>query len=358
MNLVDTTNGNGIIRTLIVDDAPLMRRAIEQILRGQDNIEIVGTATNGRECLEKIPSLKPDVITLDIDMPVMNGITTVKNIMVRHQVPIVIISSLVQDGYFAFESLRLGVVDFVPKPSRVEGIGWGDEEALVKMRVKVASGMRVHRMRRVRGTRRVERPIRLNGGHCPVVVIGTNLAGPNTIMHIVTQLPPNFPAAIVAIQEIHPRVLVPFCSYFNNISPLEVVPINGPTPLIPGRIHIGSTCSGVTIEHQSGASVPAAVKSTEHSRNPIDALFQSAAHHLGKNACGVLLTGIGTDGAQGMRDIRRYRGLTLAQAQECCVYPNLVEHAIERNVVDLVMSNTGIAERLKVWALRSAETAR
>lgn len=357
MNLVDKTNGNGVIRTLIVDDAPLMRRAIQQILKNQDNIEIVGTATNGRECLEKIPSLNPDVITLDIDMPVMNGITTIKNIMVRHQIPIVIISSLVQDGYFAFESLRLGVVDFVPKPSRVEGISWADEEALVRMRVKVASGMRVHRMRRVRRIRRVERPIRFDGGHSPVVVIGTNLAGPNTIMHIVTQLPPDFPAAIVAVQEIHPRVLIPFCSYFNNISPLEVVPINGPTPLIPGRIHIGSTCSGVTIENPGGASVPMAVKSTEHSRNPIDRLFQSAAHHLRKNACGILLTGIGTDGAHGMSDIRRHKGLTLAQTQDCCVYPNLVENAIEHDVVDLVMSNAGIAERLKVWAMRSAEAA-
>jgi two-component system chemotaxis response regulator CheB len=357
MNPVAKKNGNGLIRTLVVDDAPLMRRAIQQILRNQDNIEIVGTATNGRECLDKIPSLNPDVITLDIDMPVMNGITTIKNIMVRHQIPIVIISSLVQDGYFAFESLRLGVVDFVPKPSRVGGESWADEEALVRMRVKVASGMQVHRMRRVRRTRRVQRPAPLGGANCPVVVIGTNLAGPNTIMHIVTQLPVDFPAAVVAVQEIHPRVLVPFCAYFNNISPLDVVPINGPTPLSPGRIFIGSTCSGVAIENSGAVSAPLAVRSTQPSENPIDRLFESAAHHLKENVCGILLTGIGTDGARGMSDIRSHGGLTIAQLQDCCVYPNLVENAIEQDVVDLVMSNAGIADRLKVWAVRSALAA-
>lgn len=344
------TSKNGKIKTLIVDDAPLMRRAIQHILKKQDNIEIVGTATNGRECLEKIPLVKPDVVTLDIDMPVMNGITTVKNIMVRHQIPIVIISSLVQDGYFAFESLRLGVVDFIPKPSRVGGDNWAEEESLVRMRVKVASGMQVNRMRRVRRQKKPKKPsLSSSWSTPPVVVMGTNLAGPNTIMHIVTQLPLDFPGTVVAIQEIHPRILVPFCEYFNEISPLEVVPIQGPCRLNPGRIYVGSTASGIHIHHSKGNPSTLSVKTGEATRSPIDTLFQSAAHHGGKNVCGILLTGIGTDGANGLNAIRSQGGLTIAQLQDCCVYPNLVEHAIEQNVVDLVMSNAGIANRLQSW---------
>ena len=150
MNLTQCGNGHSPVRTLIVDDAPLMRKAIQQILNKHHEIEVVGTAANGRECLDKIQDLKPDVVTLDIDMPVMNGITAVKNIMVRHQIPIVIISSLVQDGYFAFEALRLGVMDFVPKPSRTSGDNWEEEEDIVRTRVRAASGMQVNRMRRVR----------------------------------------------------------------------------------------------------------------------------------------------------------------------------------------------------------------
>lgn len=340
---------NGSIRTLVVDDAPLMRRAIQHILKKQDSIEIVGTAANGRECLEKIPLLKPDVVTLDIDMPVMNGITTIKNIMVRHQIPIVIISSLVQDGYFAFESLRLGVVDFVPKPSRAGGDNWAEEEALVRARVKVASGMQVNRMRRVRRQKKSKKPCTASTAAAPIVVMGTNLAGPNTIMHIVTQLPLDFRGTVVAIQEIHPRILVPFCDYFNEISPLEVVPIKGSCRLNPGKIYVGSTCSGIQIDQSGGPSTSLVVRTGGPPKYPIDILFKSAAHHGGQGVCGILLTGIGTDGAEGMNDIRKNGGLTIAQLQDCCVYPNLVEHAIERNVVDVVMSNPGIASRLESW---------
>src|SRR5512139_1696456 len=158
MNEATEANGPPLVKTLVVDDAPMMRKVIQQILAKDEQINVVGTATNGQECLERILELRPDVVTLDIDMPVMNGLTAIKNIMVRYQIPIVIISSLIQDGYFAFEALRLGVVDFVPKPSRVGGESWADEEALVRTRVKVASGMQVHRMRRVRRTRKVQRP--------------------------------------------------------------------------------------------------------------------------------------------------------------------------------------------------------
>jgi len=340
---------NGSIRTLVVDDAPLMRRAIQHILKKQDNIEIVGTAANGRECLEKIPLLKPDVVTLDIDMPVMNGITTIKNIMVRYQIPIVIISSLVQDGYFAFESLRLGVVDFVPKPSRVGGDNWAEEETLVRMRVKGASGMQVNRMRRVRRQKKSKKPCTASAANPPIVAMGTNLAGPNTIMHIVTQLPLDFTGTVVAIQEIHPRILVPFCDYFNEISPLEVVPIKGSCRLCRGKIYVGSTCSGIQIDQSGGRSNALVVRTGEAVKSPIDSLFKSAAHFGGQNVCGILLTGIGTDGAEGMNDIRRNGGLTIAQLQDCCVYPNLVEHAIEQDVVDVVMSNAGIASRLESW---------
>lgn len=355
MNPARRANCSGTIRTLIVDDAPLMRRAIQQILKNQDGIEVVGTAANGRECLEKIPILNPDVVTLDIDMPVMNGITTIKNIMVHHQIPIVIISSLVQDGYFAFESLRLGVMDFIPKPSRVGGENWAEEETLVRKRVRVASSMQVHRMRRVRRRKKAKKPQDMKGAKLPVVVMGTNLAGPNTIMHIVTQLPLDFPAAVVAIQEIHPRILVPFCSYFNEISPLEVVPINGPTPLSPGKLYVGSTCSGIQIESAGDdTSTALTMRAPEPSATPIDDLFRSAVRHFGENVCGILLTGIGSDGAQGMSEIRSEGGLTIAQLQDCCVYPNLVENAIERNAVDAVMSTAGIADRLGSWVREMA----
>lgn len=338
------------IRTLIVDDAPLMRKAIQGILSENGLIEIVGTASNGQECLNKIDEYKPDVITLDIDMPVMNGISTVKNIMVRHQIPIIIISSLVQDGYFAFEALRLGVVDFVPKPSKIGDMNWLYEEELVRQRVLTAACMQVHRMRRVRLIRKPQggRPA---SGKKPksAVVIGTNLAGPNTIMHLVTQLPADYDGVIIALQEIHPKILVPFCSHFNGISPLEVVPIVSARPLLPGKVYIGSTFTGYSVEKRGKGSGTLEVRPTENAMFPIDQLFGSAADHFPKRICGVLLTGIGTDGAEGMHAIKKKGGLTIAQEQSCCPYPSLVENLLAKEIVDAVLSTKGIASRLKSW---------
>lgn len=351
MNLDSEHTRTSPVRTLIVDDAPLMRRIIQEILSANGgDIQVVGTAVHGQDCLDKIPRLRPEVVTLDIDMPVMNGITAIKNIMVRYQIPIVIISSLVQDGYFAFEALRLGVMDFLPKPSKVASSDWASEEDLIRMRVKAASGMQVHRMRRVRRHRKI------GGLHdspevppSAVVVMGTTLAGPNTIMHIVTQLGPEFPGAIIALQEIHPRILVPFCSYFNEISPLEVVPVTDSNPLCAGRVYIGSTFRGLRIGASIESSDEIMVYVPQLPDSPIDQLFESAASRFKQNACGVLLTGVGVDGAEGMRAIKDAGGLTIAQDQDCCVYPNLVENAVLHNVVDLLMSNKGIADRLEVW---------
>ena len=338
----------------MVDDAPLMRKVIRQILDVQGAIEVVGTAVNGSECLEMIPELKPDVITLDIDMPVMNGITAIKNIMVRHQIPIVIISSLVQDGYFAFEALRLGVMDFVPKPSKVAAENWEAEEELIRMRVRVASGMQVHRMRRVRRLGRPNAARARNEGPLPaLVVMGTTLAGPNTIMHIATQLESDFPGAVIAVQEIHPRILGPFCASFNEISPLEVVPVTENCPLCAGRIYMGSLSTGLKIRPASNGSGEWVLEVNKPGEQPIDELFKSAALHFGERSCSVLLTGIGTDGASGMRRVKDEGGLTIAQAQECSVYPNLVENAVQQGVVDLLVSNHEIAQSLNSWVFGS-----
>ena len=350
-------NTSAPIRTLVVDDAPLMRKAIQNILGKDDRIEIVATASNGKECLNRIVEYKPDVITLDIDMPVMNGITAVKNIMVCHQIPIVIISSLVQDGYFAFEALRLGVVDFVPKPTKIGISSWVHEEDLVRQRVLTASGMQVRRMRRVRFTRK---PHQSHSRHeirsRAAVVIGTTLAGPNTIMHLVTGLPVDFDGIIIGLQEIHPRILAPFCSYFNEISPLEVVPITSACRLQPGKVYIGSTFNGLSIDEADDGSGGLDVCATDNMTNPIDQLFESAAKNFGNRTCGILLTGLGMDGAEGMLAIKKQGGLTLGQEQSSCPYPNLVENAIQRDAVDAVLSTRGIATRLKSWIINGGRS--
>jgi two-component system chemotaxis response regulator CheB len=340
------------VKALIVDDTPLMRKAIRKILDKDGEIEVIGMAANGRDCLEQIPALRPDVITLDIDMPVMNGITALKNIMVRHQLPIVMISSLVGDGYFAFEALRLGVVDFLPKPSNFGAQSCETDEEMIRARVRLASQMRVHHVRRVRYRRKM-RASAYQASADPLpkaVVIGTNLAGPNTIMHILGQMTPDFPGAIIAIQEIHPRILAPFCSRFDQVSPLPVIPVTDSSLIRPGAIFMASSSSGVRVVSRPTRDGEELVVETSQSDDPpIDQLFSTAARHFGPNVCGVLLTGVGTDGAEGLQEIRNKGGLTLGQKLDCCVYPNLVENAVRKGAVDAVLSPRELAERLQAW---------
>jgi two-component system chemotaxis response regulator CheB len=329
-----------------------MRKTVQRVLGDSDRIEVVGTASNGLECLGKIDALRPDVITLDIDMPVMNGISAVKNIMVRHQIPIVIISSLVQDGYFAFEALRLGVMDFVPKPSKVGGMDFACEEDLIRQRVLIAATMQINRVRRVRSRLRPA-PGVTSPAKRGVAVIGTTLAGPNNVMHIVSALPADFGGVIIAIQEIHPRILAPFCSCFNQISPVEVVPVASATPLLPGKVYIGSTFSALSIERSDFGRGGLEIRATRNGQFPIDRLFASAARHFGEHTCGVLLTGTGTDGTEGLRTIKAAGGFTIAQETGCCPFPYLVENAIRGEIVDAVLSTEKIAHLLSEWPMNS-----
>ncbi|MFP5213025.1 MAG: chemotaxis protein CheB [Acidobacteriota bacterium] len=351
-----TATDSNIVRVLIVDDAPLMRKAISRILSEREDIEVVGMAANGMECLQMIEELAPDVVTLDIDMPVMNGITTVKNIMVRHHIPTVIVSSMVQDGYFAFEALRLGVMDFLPKPSKTMGGDWASEEEILCRRVRLAASMQINRMRRVRrkafSPTHSDSALPAHGGPSApssLVLMGTTLAGPNSIMHVVTQLSSGITGSVVALQEIHPRILPPFCEHFNRMSPLEVVPVTESCALAPGKVYMCSTFSDVAIvpsEEKPGEFMLSVNEATHH---PIDLLFQSAAHSFGDRACGVILTGIGRDGSEGLRAIREAGGLTVAQKQECCVYPNIVENAIQADVVEMVLPLGEIPRHLRSW---------
>lgn len=338
------------VRTLVVDDAPLMRKVIPQILSKHPDIEVVGTAANGKECLSRIRELRPDVVTLDIDMPVMNGITTIKNIMVRYQIPIVIVSSLIQDGFFAFEALRLGVVDFVPKPSGVSDSDLGLEEELIRQRVQAASCMQVQCVRRVRRKKKRGVVTSLDTSAPPaVVVIGTNLAGPNTIMHILSRLNEDFAGAIICLQEIHPRILAPFCSCFSQITELDVLPVTEACTLRSGVVYMASTASGVAVRASTERSHELFLTTTEPTGSPIDQLFESAAHHFKQNTCGVLLSGLGKSGADGMGKIRELGGFTIAKSQEGCAYPGLVVNAIEKGVVDVVLGEKEIPGKMVSW---------
>lgn len=338
------------IKVLVVDDTAFMRKEITRILEADPDISVVGAARNGLEALDEIRRTDPDVVTLDIDMPVMDGLTAMRHIMVESPRPVVALSSLFGDGAVTFEALRLGIVDFVPKPSGAISTNIGTARRQLIDRIKIACSMNLLNVRRVRlrkhrtGVQEIERLY----GFQPLeymVVIGTTLTGPNTIIRLLSTLSPTLPAAIVVHQEISSRVIDAFAAEFNRHVPWRVEAAGEGRLVEQGVCYIGSTEDALGLElNEAGAvrlhagpNVPA----------PLDGLFSSASEIFGRNTIGLLLTGIGSDGARGFARIKANSGTTIVQDRQCCVFPNLTDNAIQKGVADLILDERQLPHALE-----------
>jgi len=327
------------IKAIVVDDAAFMRHAITNILETDPMIQVIGTAKNGMEGLEKIKQLHPDVVTLDIDMPVMDGLTSIRHIMIESPVPVVVLSSLFSDGAITFEALRLGVIDFVPKPSGAISINIDQAKHLIIDRTKMATSMNIDNIRRVRLPQwnvREQLAARYQFIELDyLVTIGTNLTGPNTIIRFLTKLSPTIPAAIVVVKEISPKIISAFVKRFDEKVPWKIKVAEEGGVLEQGVCYICSNEQSLTFQRNRQREI--CLKLADPVADPLNVLFSSAARMFRQNTIGLLLTGTGRDGADGFVNIKAESGVTVAQDAKCCVYPNLTENALERGVVDVVV---------------------
>lgn len=336
------------IKVLIVDDASFMVKALRDILEQDAEIEVVGSARNGRDALEKIKALQPDVVTLDVDMPVMDGIKAIRHIMIESPVPIVMLSSLFFHGDITFEALRLGVVDFLPKPSGAISTDIHSQGKQIIDRVKIAAAENIKNVRRVK-LRKVDARERLAERYAyqtleGILTLGTTLGGPNTIIRIMSELAPDFPAAAVVVQEIEPKVLPNFVKQFNEYTQWRVEAAQENVALEPGVCYVCSYKEPLIVGvNENGEPC---LKKGSGGEKPLDALFSSAAGIFDQHTVGVLLTGVGNDGQEGFSKIKRKHGTTIAQNTETCVYPNLAQCAIEHGVVDFVVSDVNLSEKI------------
>ena len=337
------------IKVLIVDDATFMVKAIREILESDADIEVVGTAKNGLECLQKIKQLLPDVITLDVDMPVLDGIKTVRHIMIESPVPVVMLSSLSEHGDITFEAIRLGVVDFLPKPSGAISHDIHDVKQQIIDRVKIAASVTLKNIHRVK----------LNGKNDQdslydrygyqemnyIITIGTTLGGPNTVINLMSKLSPALPATMVVVQEIAPKIVPEFARRFADQTSWRVEAAESGKVLEQGVCYICSNETPLMVARNAENVVFLA----EHNGNeqPLNALFESAANVFGNNTIGVLLTGIGDDGADGFMEIKNNSGVTIAQSTDTCVFPNLTQCAIESGNVDYIVNGNLLAQKIE-----------
>ena len=327
------------IKVLVVDDSYFMRRVICEILELDPQLNVVGTSSNGIDCLEKINVLQPDVVTLDIDMPGMSGMSVIRHIMIKHPIPIVVFSSLFCYGDVTFDALQLGVVDFVPKPS---GMVFEDKKQLNNMiidRVKNAVGVNINNIRRAN--------IQSNAINCQssphddprtvekLIVLGAGLSGTNSVIRLISQLSPTLPGAIVALLEIAPQILPAFVKKFNQRVPWEIELAEQGQAIKSGTCYIGSheQTLHVVQNHQGQPSLQVGGKAAA----PLNTLFKSSAGIFKNNTVGVLLTGLGDDGAEGFSQIQAHHGVTIAQDSNCCVFPNLTQNAIDHGTVTHVV---------------------
>jgi two-component system chemotaxis response regulator CheB len=334
-------------KVLVVDDATFMTKAISDLLESDPEIEVIGVARNGLEGLKKIKELRPDVITLDIDMPVMDGLQAIRHIMIEAPVPIVVLSSLFSDGSITFEALRLGVVDFVAKPSGAISSDIHVAKQQIVDRIKLATAVNFQNIRRVRVRRQVwqqDAPHEMAVPLKALIVVGTSLTGPNSFIRLMTRLDSDLSAAAVIMLEISPKILSGFAERFNEFASWRIAVAEDGAVLEQGVCYIQSNLLSLTVEADEEGRPR--FKIGGPTSRPLDTLFGSAAELFGSKAVGVLLTGYGEDGSEGFAKIQEHGGKTVAQSTESCVYPNLTDTAIRRTRVDMIVEEGRLAEAI------------
>jgi len=336
------------IRVLVVDDSALMRKLIPAILARDSSIEVVGTAMDGAFALKKIEELQPDVVTLDLEMPRMDGMETLRLIMLRAPVPVILFSTHSKEGgYATFKALALGAVDFVTKPKdaaagRLEEIA---DQLIAKIKVaKRASG------RKLPPAIVDDQPVKKEGTRAPlpprrVIAIGISTGGPNALQYVLSQIPADFQSTIVIVQHMPEGFTEMFAKRLDECCALEVHEARSGDLLLAGRVLIcpGNRHMMVRRMPRGDMAVLSDGPPVNGHRPSADVLFHSVAQEFGLTAVGVLMTGMGDDGSEGLGAIKAASGMTIAQSEETCVVSGMPRAAILKGYANKIIPLDGLA---------------
>jgi two-component system, chemotaxis family, protein-glutamate methylesterase/glutaminase len=347
------------VRVLVVDDSALMRKLIPQMLAGDDSIEVVGTAMDGNFCLKKIEELQPNVVTLDLQMPGMNGIDTLKEIMRRHPLPVIVVSSHSTEGAsITLKALALGAFDFVAKPHDAT-VHMADVARELIAKIKVAAECKVVRPGVVLGL--PVRPEKITPGkfaQAPTrtIAIGISTGGPQALEFVLPQLPADFAGTILVVQHMPHGFTDMFARRLDEMCALRVKEAQSGDVLQAGRVLIAPGNRHMTVKRLPMGDV--AVLNDEGPVNghrpSVDVLFQSLAQEFGRNGLAVLMTGMGDDGAEGLGAVKKAGGVTIAQNEQSCVVFGMPKAAIDRGYATRVVGLDGLSATLQAICGRNA----
>lgn len=339
------------IRVLVADDSAFMRKCLREILAADPEIEVLDVARDGEEAVAKARQMRPDVVTLDVNMPRMDGLTALQHILLEAPCAVVMISSLTQEGALTtLEALELGAVDFVAKPDGTVSLGIKRLADEIVAKVKQAARAK---LRTTVGARLSPSPLPGKRRPAPryaskVVVIGVSTGGPRTIMDILPALPGDLPAAILLVQHMPETFTASFAERLDHACALSVKEAAEGDELLPGRVLVARGGWHLKVGPVGPGRLVARL-----SRQPADALYFPSvdvtmhsvlAHVPAQDIIGVLLTGMGSDGASAMVEIRKRGGYTIAEAEETAVVWGMPREAYVRGGAEVVAPSYRIAQ--------------
>lgn len=341
-----------MIKILIVDDSAFMRKLLSDLFSAEPDFIVVDTARNGKDAIDKVKRLKPDVITMDVEMPIMDGIQALEVIMREIPTSVVMVSSLTSAGAEAtIAALELGAADFVAKTAgaitNIVGIG---NEIVAKSRAAVRVNVSQLSKIQVKAppiTNLVLQPAFMAGDE-QVLAIGTSTGGPRALQEIITRLPENLPCGVVIVQHMPPGFTKSLSERLNSLSSLTVKEAEHNDVIRSGLVLIAPGDYHMIIEREGNKKV---VKLNQNPpigghRPAVDPMMESVARVYGQRSVGVILTGMGHDGAKGIQAIKQQHGYTIAEDQSTAVVFGMPKSAIELGVVDKVLPLSAIATEI------------
>ncbi len=336
-----------MIRVLIVDDSAVVRSVLSQELSRDPLIEVIGTAPDPYVARDMIVQMKPDVITLDIEMPRMDGIAFLRKLMCYHPLPVVVISSLTAArGPVALEALEAGAIEVLCKPGSAYSVGDMSVELVDK--IKAAASARVgRRCDTLQEAGPIMRCRAMTRTTDTVLAIGASTGGTQALQQVLTAMPANCPGTVI-VQHMPEHFTRSFADRLNGLCAMEVKEAQDGDSVIPGRVLIAPG-NYHTLLRRSGARYKVQVKTGPlvcRHRPSVDVLFKSVARYAGANAVGVILTGMGNDGAAGMRQMKEAGAQTIAQDEASCVVFGMPKEAILHGGVDHTLSLEKIPQRI------------
>lgn len=369
-----------MIRVLVVDDSAFMRKAISMMLEEDAEVRVVDTARDGLEAIEKVKQLRPDLVTMDIEMPRMDGITALKHIMKEHPVPVMMISSLTQQGAKAtIEAMHAGAVDFIPKQMSYVSLEISKikEELLAKVKTIARSRSRLFRRHEPisRGgttptapptaapnvpaqASAQAPPLRFHGAR--LVAIGVSTGGPFALQKVIPALPADFALPVVVVQHMPPHFTRSLAERLNAMSALRVVEAEPSMRVEPGTVLIAPGGRHLTFRASKLGVIVATPEEPSNllHRPSVDVMFDAACKAYGGKVLATVMTGMGKDGLQGAKHIKQFGGKVLAQNEATCVVYGMPKAVVEAGITDAVLPLEELASALTKAVGRRAGASR